>query len=252
MKPIPISIQLYSLREEAKKDFPGVLRKVADIGYAGVEFAGLYGMSPAEVRRITDDLGLAASSTHCAFPTKDNVGELVDTAEALGYTRLISGLAPGEFTSAEKARRAGAKMQEAAGLLEDAGLSFGYHNHGWEFENIFDGKTAHRIMMDEAPGIFAQVDTYWAAVAGGDPAAIVRDLGERVPTLHIKDGPLDREKAMTAVGAGKMDWRAIIGACPDSTEWLVVELDRCDTDMTEAVAESYAYLTSKGFARGRK
>jgi sugar phosphate isomerase/epimerase len=89
-------------------------------------------------------------------------------------------------------------------------------------------------------------------VGGRDVPAVLRKLGKRAPTLHIKDGPLDRKEPMTAVGGGRMDWAAVIGAAHPSTAWLIVELDRCATDMFEAVRASCEYLTSKGFARGRK
>jgi len=70
--------------------------------------------------------------------------------------------------------------------------------------------------------------------------------------LHLKDGPGNKEEPMTAVGGGIMDWPAVIGAAADTTEWVIVELDSCATDMTEAVAESYRYLTENGLATGNK
>ncbi len=252
MTPYPISLQLYSLREEAAKDFPGVLRKVADMGYPGVEPAGLHDMSPAEVRKICDDLGLAVSSAHGPFPGKDSVNEIVDTAKSLGYTRHIAGFGRDDVETEQKCLASAGRAQEAADLLKDSGVTFGLHNHWWEFDKEFGGKTPHQILMEKAPDVFAQVDTYWVQVGGGDAAEVVKGLGARAPLLHVKDGPLDREKGMTAIGAGKMDWKAVIGAVHESTEWLVVELDRCDTDMTEAVQESLRYLVDNGFAKGKE
>jgi sugar phosphate isomerase/epimerase len=249
---IPISIQLYSLREAAKQDFPRVLEMVADMGYVGVEFAGYHGMPAVELRKILDDLGLVASSTHGPLPTKDNLNEVIDTARTLGFTRHIAGFGPKGFETREATLESAGKAQEAAQLLVGSGITFGIHNHYWEFDKLFDGKTPHELFMENAPGVFAQIDTYWVAVAGGDAAQVVAALGPRAPLLHIKDGPVTKEEAMTAVGAGKMDWNAVIGAAAPETEWLVVELDRCDTDMAEAVARSCVYLTSSGFAEGRK
>ncbi len=258
MMPYPISLQLYSLREDAKDDFPGVLRKVAGMGYAGVEFGGLHGMELKEFKKMLDDLGLVASSTHGAFPAKDNVNEIVDRAKFLGYTRHISGFGEQDLDTEEKCVAAAEKAQAAAEVLEGTGLTFGLHNHWWEFDKDFGGKTPHQILMEKAPGVFAQVDTYWVQVGGGDAAEVVKGLGARAPVLHVKDGPLDidgsgaRDVAMTAIGAGKMDWKAVIGAACESTEWLVVELDRCDTDMTEAVQESLRYLVDNGFGKGKE
>ena len=251
MKPYPVSLQLYSLREEAAKDFPAVLKSVAEMGYAGIEFAGLHDMKPAEVKEIIDDLGLVAGSTHGAFPSKDNVNEVIDTAKTFGYTRHISGFGPQDLDTAEKCVAAAERAQGAAELLKGSGVTFGLHNHWWEFDKQFDGKYPHDILMEKAPDVFAEVDTYWVQVGGADAADVVKKLGARAPLLHIKDGSLDREKAMTAVGAGAMDWKAVIGAAHESTEWLVVELDRCDTDMTEAVRQSAKYLIDGGFGKGK-
>jgi sugar phosphate isomerase/epimerase len=207
-------------------------------------------MPPAEIRTILDDLGLVAGSTHGPFPAKDNLNEIVDAAKTLGYTRHISGFGPPDFETAEKCVETAAKAQAAAGLLKGTGITFGLHNHWWEFDHRIDGKMPHQIMMDNAPDVFAEVDTYWVQVGGEDAAEVVKALGPRAPLLHIKDGPAVRDKAMTAVGAGTMDWKAVIGAADDSTEWLVVELDSCDTDMTEAVRASLRYLVESGLGRG--
>jgi sugar phosphate isomerase/epimerase len=131
-------------------------------------------------------------------------------------------------------------------------MTLGYHNHFWEFQNQFDGETAHALLFRLLePSVFAEVDTYWAQVGGVDPAATVAALGARARFLHIKDGPADDPKAdMTAVGQGAVDVPAIIAA-NDAVEWQVVELDRCATDMLTAVDESYRYLISNGLARGR-
>ncbi len=251
MKPFPISVQLYSVREAAAKDFPAVLKRIAGMGYAGVEFAGFHGHTPRELRRIVDDLGLKVSSNHGPMPTKENVNEIIDTAHTLGYTRHVAGFGPNQFTSKADTLKCAEIAQTAAELLKGSGVTFGLHNHWWEFDKQFDGQYPHEIMMAAAPDCFAQIDTYWVKVGGADPAQIVRQYGARAPLLHIKDGPGAKEQSMTAVGAGIMDWKAVIGAAADTTEWLIVELDRCDTDMFEAVAESCRYLVSNGFARGR-
>ena len=69
----PIGLQLYTLRETAKDDFLGVLNKVAEIGYKGVEPAGLHGYEPNEIRKVLDDLGMVCCSTHGPLVTTDNL-----------------------------------------------------------------------------------------------------------------------------------------------------------------------------------
>ena len=78
-------------------------------------------------------------------------------------------------------------------------------------------------------------------------------MKDRAPLLHIKDGPNEEGKAHVAVGDGVLQIADIINAAdPNVLEWVIVELDACDTDMLEAIRGSYAFLTSESLAEGRK
>ena len=245
----PISIQLYSVREEAKKDFPGVLKKMAEFGYKGVEPAGLHGHSLADVRRMVDDLGLVVSSTHGARPTCDNVNEIIDTAGTLGCDMIISGMGPDSFKTLDTVKAAAEQFQAAAELALPHGLRIGYHNHWWEMD-LIDGQLALETFLELTPGVFSELDTYWASNFGAvDTPALLARQAKRCPVLHIKDGPLVQGEPHTAVGAGKMDFAAVFEAADESVlEWAVVELDECATDMMTAVKESCQYLTDAGLA----
>jgi sugar phosphate isomerase/epimerase len=248
----PIALQLYSLREQAKGDFVGVLKAVAEMGYVGVEPAGLHGMAAEEVREVLDDLGLVCCSMHGPFPTKENVNQRVDEAAALGTDLIISGLGPKDFETGEAAKASFGRLAEAAQVAADAGLRFGYHNHWWEFDKL-EGELIYEKMLRAIPNLSSQLDVYWAANFGAvDVPEVLARHTSRVPSLHIKDGPLVKGQPHTAVGAGKMDIPAVIKAADESVlEWLVVELDECATDMAEAVRESCKYLVGEGLARGR-
>lgn len=247
----PIGLQLYSLREEAKEDFVGVLKAVAGMGYAGVEPAGLHGMTAREVRKLLDDLGLACCSAHGAFPTKETVSQRVDEAAELGTDLIISGLGPKDFETPEAMKAGLERLGEAAQLVADKGMNFGYHNHWWEFEKV-DGQTPYEKMLQAIPNLSSQLDVYWAANFGAvDVLELLARHAKRIPSLHIKDGPLVKGEPHTAVGAGKMDIPAVINAADENVlQWLVVELDECATDMTEAVRESCKYLVGEGLGRG--
>lgn len=252
----PISIQLYTLRPDAypegKNDFPGVLRTLAEIGYKGVEFAGLHGHDPKEIRRILDDLGLEASSSHTGLPTPETVQQIVDTESALGNTRVISGFGPDRFKTVDDCRSAAEAFQQAAQLLKPHGMTFGFHNHWWEFDCV-DGRRVYDILMTEAPDMFSELDVYWAAWGKANPAEVIAEYKARLPFLHIKDGMLEESHPHVAVGSGKLDFPAIIGAAdPNVLEWLVVELDAYDGPMLDAVKQSYKYLTESGLAEGNK
>ena len=248
----PISLQLYTLRDAAKDDFPGVLRAVADIGYVGVEFAGLHGHDPKEIRKLIDDLGLKVSSSHTGLPTAENIQQLADVEMTLGNKKIISGFGPDQFKTLDGVKAAAEKFRTAAELVKPFGMTYGFHNHWWEFHSL-DGKQVYDILMAGAPDVFSELDVYWCAYGEADPVKVVSQYKSRLPVLHIKDGTLEENAPHKAVGSGVLDMPAIIGAAdPNVLEWLIVELDNYDGDMFEAVRSSYDYLVGFGLALGNK
>lgn len=249
----PISIQLYTLRDMAAKDFVEVLKTLADIGYKGVEPAGLHGHDPKEIAKIISDLGMTVSSSHTGLPTPETVQQIVDTESALGNKNVISGFGPDDFKTVDACKAVAEKYRIAADLIKPYGMRFGFHNHWWEFTTV-DGKYVYDILMEEAPNVFSELDVYWVAYGKANPVEITSKYKSRIPLLHIKDGMLiEGNYNHTAVGSGKVDVPGIIGAAdPDVLDWVVVELDNCETDMLEAVKQSYKYLTSNGLAEGNK
>ncbi|MDR3710617.1 MAG: sugar phosphate isomerase/epimerase [Capsulimonadaceae bacterium] len=250
---IPISIQLYTLREQNAVDFPGVLRMLAETGYKGVEFAGLYDYKASEIAAIIEDLGLITSSAHTALPTRENIAELADTYKTLGTTKLISGFGPKEFETVDALNRSIDRFQEAVEVASANGFEFGMHNHNWEFTPYADGSLPYDRILAAIPKLYSELDVFWAAFAGSDPAAFVKKYKSRMPVIHLKDGPLGPEKIMSAVGSGEVDIQAVVKAAdPNITKWLIVEIDRCATDMVQAVKDSYAYLVRTGLGAGNK
>ncbi len=250
--PAPIAIQLYTVRDALAGDFAGVVRRIADIGYVGVEPAiGLLGTTPEEAGRYFRELGLVVPSAHAPLPLGEQRDQVLDTMAALGCDTIVSGKGPDDFATLDQIRRTCDLFNEASAVAGDHGLAFGVHNHWWEFQQI-EGRYVYEIMLEHlSPDIFLQIDTYWVKTAGADPAEVVRKLGKRAPLLHIKDGPAVRGEPMVAVGDGCMDFPGIVEAGAGSTEWMIVELDACATNMMEAVERSYAYLVGNGLARGR-
>lgn len=249
---VPISVQLYSLREASAKDFDLVLSTLARIGYKGVEPFHLFGKTPAEFRRQVEDLGMQISSTHFPWVNRsDNIGEVVDVIHQFGLQRAPGGWGPDDFASLDAVKRTIDATQQYVDALAKHDLKFFLHNHWWEF-NQFDGQVAYHLLQDAIPDVEFEIDTYWAANFGkGNPAEEIARVKERTPLAHIKDGPLEKDRAHVAVGDGAMDFPAIFAAVdPDVFEWAVVELDACDTDMMTAVAKSYTYLTSNNLAQG--
>ena len=250
MKSYPVAIQLWSVREEAKKDFISVLKKIAEYGYHGVEFAGYHGHTPRELKKVTQDLGLQVPSIHGPIPDEKNIGEMVEAAAALGVTRFVTGLRAENFATLEETLKSAERFEQTAALLKKHGLSLGIHNHGYEFDKRFNGKLPHEYLSEKAPSVFLQIDTYWTAYGGADPVEAVNRCKGRVPLLHVKDGPIEKGMPNVPVGSGRMDWPPIMSAAEKAgVEWLIVEFDTCGTDMMEAVRQSRDFLVSKGWAK---
>lgn len=248
----PIAVQLYSVREDLAKDFNGTVQRIADMGYVGVEPAGYPGTTPQKAGELFKSLGLQVPSIHNSALIGNNKNEALDIAAAVGCkTIVIPWIARETFGKVDSIRKFCDQLNEAYAVASKAGYALAYHNHEFEFEQV-EGKLGHEWMREFLnPAILFELDVYWIRTAGIDPAQVVRDLGKRTPLLHIKDGPAKRGQPMVALGEGVIDIPAVIKAGEGNTEWLIVELDECATNMMEAVQKSYTYLTGKGLARGK-
>jgi sugar phosphate isomerase/epimerase len=249
----PIALQLYTLRDLLAQDYEGTVRKVADMGYVGVETANLFGDSPASAAKLFSELGLAVSSAHGVLPLGNKKQEVIDTMSVLNCKRLIlPWQQPELFQSLDGIKKVCDSLNEASAVAKANGFQVGYHNHWFEYEPLENRIPMDMMLEDLDPDVFLEVDVYWVQTAGQDPVEVIRPLGSRAPLLHIKDGPCQIEEPMTALGEGVVDIPGVVAAGAASTEWLIVELDRCATDMLEAVRKSYQYLVGKGLARGNK
>ncbi len=251
--PAPIALQLYTLRETAAdQGFDFIARKAAEIGYVGVETAGFPGTTPEAAAKLFADLGLEVCSAHLPLPIGDKRQESLDTAATLGIQRLVSGCGPDDFSGRDSIKATAHRFNEAADVCRQAGLTFGIHNHWWEFQEVEGALGYKHLLEDLDDDVLFQLDAYWVQTAGADPVPILRELGSRAPLVHVKDGPCDREKDMLALGEGVTDISGLIAAGADNVDWWIVELDRCETDMLEAVVKSYDFLVHGGHARGNK
>jgi sugar phosphate isomerase/epimerase len=246
-------VQLYSLREQAEDAFAAVLEQVASMGYVGVEVAGFHGRTPDEVRDAATGAGLRIASAHVFWSDADSFAAELDRHLELGCdTVVVPFFAPDDFATIDAVERTAESLGRAHALAAERGVTLGYHNHWWELEHVLDGRPALLHLFDRLdPRIIAEVDIYWARVGGTDPADLVSELGERARLLHVKDGPADGpDSAMVAVGDGVIDVPGVLAAAPHA-QWHIVELDRCDTNMLDAVARSRDYLVEHHLSTGR-
>lgn len=249
----PIALQLYTLRDAAANGYEAVVRRVAEMGYAGVEPAGFPGTTAEAAAKLFQSLNLQVAGIHFGLPTPEKKNELLDLVGTLGTKRFgCAYLPPENFETVDGVKRVCDQLNEAAQFASENGLKFYYHNHWFEYNSI-DGQPVHKIMLENLnPAVELEIDTYWVQTGGADVLSVLKDVGSRATLLHVKDGPADaKESPMVAVGDGVMDWHSIIPAAK-SAEWLIVELDRCATDMFEAVDKSIQYLVKEGLGRGNK
>ncbi len=252
-KTLPISLQLYTVRDALAADWEGTLEKVAEMGFVGVETAGFsYAPSIEAAIAKIKGLGLEISGAHTSLPLGDAKNQALEMMDALGNNRLICAYVdPSNFRTIDNIKGIVAQFNEANAIAKAAGLTFVYHNHWFEFGNV-DGRNGYEVMIDEGleDDVLFELDNYWVQTANIDAAEIVAKYADRTPLLHIKDGPTGYASNMTALGTGVMDYRKIIPLAT-SAEWLVVELDRCDTDMLTAVSESINWLKAEGLGHGK-
>lgn len=238
-----IALQLYTLRDLTKDHFEAVVRKVAEMGYQGVETAGFGNSNPASAKKLFAELNLQVMGLHAPMPLGDNKAEVIDNALLFGCTYLVTPhIGPGDVKDMDAIKNLCDRLNQSQAVAKEHGMTLAIHNHWWEYARM-DGKLIADIMIDLLdPQVLFEIDTYWVKVAGVDPAERVRRLGKRAPILHFKDGPGVRDEAQTALGDGIMDFAAIRDAGGVNTDWWIMEADRVAGDAMEAVAKSFQFM----------
>jgi len=231
MKKNQIAIQLYTLREAAAADFDGTLAKVAEQGYTAVEFAGFGDHTAAQVKEMLNKHGLRAASAHIPleqFQTRlDGVIEdLVTLGAGWGVVPFV---APDDRSEATM-RGYAEQFDSYAEQMKLAGVKFAYHNHHFEFaDKTSEGKTLFDTLVSvTTPGlVFFELDAFWAAVGGFDPATVITDNADRIALLHLKDGSTDEfDHKDTPFGQGDLKWEPILAAAREAgVSWYITEQD---------------------------
>jgi sugar phosphate isomerase/epimerase len=250
-----LAVQLYSIRDVIEKDFKGSLKRLADIGIQNVETAFWpKSISVQTAANALREYGLKVSSCHLDKPVKDNIASLVSTAKAYHCQNMIWHGWPEDkrYSSLEGTKELVKIYKESNKLAKDNGLHFGLHNHWWEYRNHVGGRLVYEILNEELDeDIFFETDIYWVKVAGQDPATILKKLKKRIRFIHMKDGPAvfseklisDNPDPMTPVGQGTLNIPAIVNACSENVQWMVIELDKSAIDIFDALKQSVDYLS---------
>ena len=268
---LPVAIQVYSVRKDAEADLRGTLTALRDMGYDGVEFAGLYGHTAAEVRELCRELGLVPISAHVPYVDmlKDPAGVLSQYAEIGCKYVAVPYLSPEHRPGTPNFEYVVEFICIIAKAAKKLGIQLLYHNHDFEFIRL-DGKYALDILYDTVPAelLATELDTCWVNVGGEDPAAYIEKYSGRAPVVHLKDFFGEKSDDMyeligidnkapkrpsgfefRPVGAGLQNFPEIIAASKKAgSEWLVVEQDQPSMGLSplECAAKSREYLRSIG------
>lgn len=236
-----IALQLYTIRDEMKKDFVGALRRVAKIGYAGIEGGSTGPLSLADYKALLKELNLNPMSTGAGIDsfTGEKGRELLARCRELGTRLAMVGWEKRD--SAEGWQEFGRQLTQAGKAAKAGGVTLQYHNHAHEFVQ-YGGKAALDIVFDEADPAFvkSQLDVGWVQRAGEDPVAWLKKLGNRIRTIHIKDTTGGPSPKWTEVGTGILPLAAV-HECAQAlgVEWYIIEQDEWDRPSLEAAAISY-------------
>ncbi|CAN7347038.1 sugar phosphate isomerase/epimerase [Paenibacillus sp. LjRoot153] len=247
MNKMGIGLQLYTLRDEMSRDAAATLQKVAEMGYAGVEFAGYYGFSPEQLKKLLNTLSLQAVGSHVNMERLQNhLEEEIAMNVALGSRYVIC---PGITQEQRQALpETVAFFNKCSEQFRRNGIEFGFHNHYVEFTEVygdqiwfdaFFGSTSPENMKSE-------LDVCWVHKAGSDPIAYLDKYAGRIPLIHLKDiRKFESDTYQTVeLGRGEMNLPAIIRAAARAgTEWLIVEQDDCDLPALESVQISMDWLS---------
>ena len=273
-----LSVQLYSLGAEAVTDTEAVVARLASLGYAAVEpvvstgstpasleFARSMGMEElppldvAALRRSLDEHGMVAPSCHVALPEGAMAQAILDEQEELGSGLLVSAAVFDEeagkleaFDDLDSIKRLAERFNAAADLVRPRGMRVGYHNHFWELETDFGGRSGLELFYElTVPDVVAEVDVYWAQIAGRDPVDLVHNLGDRVVLLHVKDGTGSFQDPSLPLGTGVVDVPAVLAA-GDCVQWHIVELEGMGDSTWSALEQDARYLVDGGWSIGQK
>ena len=255
-----IGLQLYSLRDDVNElGIQKVLEIVAGMGYVNLEAANyndgtFYGFAPREFKKMVDDLGMKITSSHVGRQLSDNRDEdmtwwskATEAHASAGMRYMIMPWSPldGESATSDNVKRY-ADYFNAIGLITAAAsITFGYHNHAFEFKNKIDGIPLYDLLLENtSPNhVIFQNDVYWTRVGGYDPVEYMKKYPKRIKVLHIKD-----EKAIGASGA--VDFKAIFDqAYANNVKDWYVEVEDYDGTPQEDVKKSYDFLAAAEFVK---
>lgn len=256
-----IGAQMYTIRDFCKTpaDIAASCAKLSKMGYRAVQASGIGAIEPKELRKILDDNGLVCAATHRSMEQMKDTARVIDEHQTIGCKlTAIGGFGFGKSLSETEWKAFAKDYSELARTLKVHGLAIGYHNHSHEWATVttqgHQAVTAMEILLKTCdPSVWFEIDTYWVAHGGGDPAQWIDKVAAsgkgRIPVVHFKDITItpDRQHKMVEVGSGNLNWPRIIDACKAAgVQWYLVERDSGDRDPFESLKISLDTMRSWG------
>lgn len=269
---LPVAVQLYSIRDEVAKDMKAALIKVKEMGYEGVEFAGLFDNKPEDIKAWCAEIGLNPISAHVPIDAlvADTEGTVKDYATIGVKYIVIPYVIEERRPGGEKFAETLEDMKKIGAVCNKYGITQLYHNHDFEFVTL-DGKYGLDVIYDTVPAelLKTEIDTCWANVGGENPAKYVKKYTGRAPVVHLKDFAGEKSEDMyeligiekkapkrpgnfefRPVGFGNQNIPDILDASVSAgAGWVVVEQDQPSMGKTplECVKLSRDYLKLLGW-----
>ena len=228
---------------ENGENFLDILKKVKELGFDGVEFAGFHGYDAETLKKTLDELGLVTVGAHMNLNNDMAPGKIEGTLkfmQTLGAKTVGIG---GADTSTETALNHVIDiMGNAEKEAEKVGMKVYFHNHTREFSEPLYNTVPGTIFDRIKEVCFMQIDTYWSFHAGKDNYKLITENRDRIVHLHIKDGLDGTPKAL---GEGNNDLDAVVRAARDNgIEWLILENDDPEPDGLSDIARSMVWLNA--------
>jgi sugar phosphate isomerase/epimerase len=245
-----IALQLYTMREPAKKDLDGTLKQCAEMGWKYVQWSGMPTMKADPIRAALDKAGLKCIAAHVNIESfEKNFDEQVAFWKTVGALDI----APGEMMQDSRANLqawlSGAKrLQELAVKLKAVGMRLSFHNHTGEFAKFpGDDRTKEDIVLETAKDVNMELDIAWAAAGKADPAAYLRKYKGRCPVAHAKDVLIEGNRnTLVALGQGSIKWNDIFAAGREAgIEWYIYEQDNGKGTPFEFARASFEFLSKQ-------
>ena len=246
-----IGVQLYTVRAEMAKDFDGSLKKIAELGYKEVEFAGYYNRTPQQIKALLTQLGLDAPSAHIPLADlRNNLTKTIEGAKVMGHRYIVCPfLMPNERKTLDQYKELFATLNKAGAECKKAGIQLAYHNHDFEFTPI-DGKVPYDLMLAETDKnlVKMELDLYWIVKANQDPLAYMKKHPDRFALFHVKDLDKTPNRGITEVGHGVIDFKTIFAKAPKGAiKHYLVEQDVCPGSPFDSLKFSIDYLKKLEF-----